>query len=165
MIFETERLIVRKLIFDDITAFHEMQSNPKVMQFATGEVKTLEEHSIEIKDLIFKYDVPSNDFWIYAIIKKSDMQFVGTVALVKDKNDDEIGYRFLEKYWGNGYATETCKGLIKYCKGLKISKLIACAVDKNIPSVKILEKLNFKPIKKFISDDIKLPETKYQLIL
>jgi RimJ/RimL family protein N-acetyltransferase len=165
MIFETERLIVRKLIFDDITAFHEMQSNPKVMQFATGEVKTLEAHSAELIDLISKYDLPNNDFWIYAIVRKTDNQFVGTVALVKEEKDDEIGYRFLEKYWGNGYATETCKGLILYCKQINIIKLIAYAVDENISSVKILERLHFKEIYKFISDDIKLPETKYELIL
>lgn len=38
-------------------------------------------------------------------------------------------------------------------------------VDENIASAKILEKLNFKVVKKFISDDIHLPETKYELEL
>ena len=41
MIFETQRLIVRKLIFSDLNAFHEMQSNLDVMRFADGEVKSL----------------------------------------------------------------------------------------------------------------------------
>ncbi|WP_298781673.1 GNAT family N-acetyltransferase [uncultured Polaribacter sp.] len=165
MIFETERLIVRKLVFDDLLAFHEMQSNPKVMQFADGDIKSFDEHEIEIKELINKYNLPNNDFWIYAVERKTDHQFVGTVALVKDKREDEIGYRFLEKYWANGYASEICKGLILYCKKLKMNKLIAYAIDKNIASVKILERLNFKIVHRFISDDIKLPETKYELIL
>ena len=165
MIFETERLIVRKLIIDDLHAFHEMQSNPKVMQFADGEVKSLEAHEIELKDLISKYENPKNDFWIYAIIDKSSKNFVGTVALVKDGIDDEIGYRFLEKYWGRGFGSEICEGLITYCKSIGIKKIIGYVVDKNIASAKILEKFNFKVIKKFVSEDINLPETKYELKL
>ena len=99
MIFKTERLIVRKLILNDLDAFHEMQSNPKVMQFATGDVKSLNEHFIELKELIYKYEITHNNFWIYAIEDSISKQFVGTLALVKDDVDDEIGYRFLEKYW------------------------------------------------------------------
>jgi len=165
MIFETERLIVRKLILSDLNAFHEMQSNLKVMQFADGDVKSLTEHKEELNALIHKYTLANNDFWIYAIIRKSDYQFIGTLALVKDGKDDEIGYRFLEKYWGTGYGFEVCEATIRYCKKLGIKKLVGYVVDENIASVKILEKLNFRVVKKFISDDIQLPETKYELKL
>lgn len=165
MIFETERLIVRKLILEDLRAFHEMQSNPKVMQYATGDVKSLLEHERELKILIEKYAEPNNDFWIYTIERKEDTAFVGTVALVKDGKDDEIGYRFLEKYWKKGYATEICDGLIKYCKQVGMKKIIGYVVDVNIASAKVLEKFHFKEIKKFVSEDIGLPETKYELVL
>ncbi|CAL2081868.1 GNAT family N-acetyltransferase [Tenacibaculum sp. 190524A02b] len=165
VIFETERLIVRKLILEDLDGFHEMQSNPKVMQYADGEVKSYLEHKSELISLIDKYTIPDNDFWIYAIVRKSDVTFVGTVALVKDGTDDEIGYRFLETYWGNGYATEICKGLISYCKSIGMKKLIGYVVDKNIASAKILERYNFTLVKRFVSEDIGLPESKYELIL
>ena len=165
MIFETERLIVRKLIDVDLTPFHKMQSNPKVMQYATGNVKSLEAHKIELRELIEKYDQANNDFWIYAIICKEDHKFIGTVALVKDGDDDEIGYRFLEKYWNRGYATEVCGGLIAYCKSIGMRKLIGSVVNENVASAKILERFNFKKVKQFISDDIQLPETKYELEL
>ena len=49
MIFETERLLVRKLVLDDLEAFHEMQSNDNVMQFVDGETKTFEEHLVELQ--------------------------------------------------------------------------------------------------------------------
>lgn len=165
VIFETERLIVRKLILEDLDGFHEMQSNPKVMQYADGEVKSYSEHKSELISLINKYTIPDNDFWIYAIVRKSDATFVGTVALVKDGTDDEIGYRFLEKYWGNGFATEICKELISYCKSIGMKKLIGYVVDKNIASAKILERYNFTLVKRFVSEDIGLPESKYELIL
>ncbi len=165
MIFETERLNVRRLILQDLDGFHEMQSNPKVMQYADGEVKSYEEHKKELNELIKKYNKKGNDFWIYAVERKEDKEFVGTVALVKDDGDDEIGYRFLEKHWGNGYATEICDGLIKYCRSIGMKKLVGYVVDKNIASAIILKKYNFKIVKQFVSDDIGLPETKYELNL
>lgn len=165
MIFETERLRVRKLNFSDIKPFFQLESNSKVLQYATGEVKTFIEAEKELKNLIEKYSVPKNDFWIYAIEQKSDSKFIGTLALVKDEEDDEIGYRFIEDYWGKGFATEICEGLIAYCKSVGMQKIIGYVVDKNEASAKILERFNFKIVKKFISEDIKLPETKYELYL
>lgn len=165
MIFETQRLIVRKLILADLKAFHTLESNPNVLKYATGDVKSFEENKKELNNLIAKYNSINNDFWIYAIVRKLDKEFIGTVALVKDNLDDEIGYRFIEEYWGFGYASEICEALILYCKTIGIKKIIASVVDENIASAKVLEKYNFKIVKKFISDDIQLPETKYELIL
>ena len=165
MIFETERLIVRRLILGDLNAFHKLESNPFVLKYATGDVKTLEENKIELTALISKYDKNQNDFWIYAIHRKLDNKFVGTVALVKDNLDDEIGYRFLEEFWNLGYGSETCKGLVSYCRNLNMVKIIAYVIDKNRASAKIVENNGFKIVKKFVNDDIKLPETKYELFL
>jgi len=142
-----------------------MQSNPKVMQFADGDVKSLEAHTIELNVLISKYTLADNDFWIYAIVRKSDSKFVGTVALVKDGKEDEIGYRFLERYWGNGYATEICGGLIAYCKSIGLQKIIGYVVDKNSVSVRILERFKFKKVTQFIGKESQLPESKYEVYL
>jgi RimJ/RimL family protein N-acetyltransferase len=166
MIFETERLVIRSLLISDLDSFFELESNPKVLQYATGEVKTLLECEKELNELIEKYDSDKNDFWIYGIERKIDKQFIGTLALVKDDaGDDEIGYRFIERFWGNGYASELCEGLIIYCKQIGMKKIIGNVVNENIASEKILLKYGFEKVKEFISEDIGLPETKYQLIL
>jgi len=102
-IFETEKLSVRKLKLSDFKPFHKMQSNSNVMQYVRGKAMTYQENKEELPKLIEFYGKPDNDFWIYAIERKVDMVFIGTIAFVKDDNkDDEIGYRFLEKYWGKG---------------------------------------------------------------
>ena len=166
MIFETKRLLVRKLKHSDIEGFFELESNPKVLQYATGDPKNYKESKEDLEQLIKRYDIPKNDFWIYAVENKENELFIGTVALVKDdEGNDEIGYRFIERFWGNGYATEICEGLIPYCKSIGMKKLIGCVVDVNVASAKILERFGFKEIEKFVSDDIGLPETKYELIL
>jgi len=85
---------------------------------------------------------------------KNDSTFVGTVALVKDHHeDDEIGYRFLEKYWGNGYGFEIAEGLVHYCKRIGMSKIIANVVNKNEASTKIIKKLGFEFVGDFMCDD------------
>ena len=166
MIFETERLLVRKLVLKDLQPFYALESNPLVLQYATGEVKTVEECKKELHELIRKYNIKDNDFWIYAIEHKKTKSFLGTLALVKDEqNEDEIGYRFIREYWGNGLGYEICEGLIAYAKQIKMIKLIGNVVNENIASAKILEKLNFKPVHQFVSKDIGLPETKYELKL
>lgn len=165
IIFETERLLIRKLLLNDLTPFHTMESNPKVLQYATGEVKSLEANKKELEGLIEKYDIKENDFWIYGVERKLDGEFIGTLALVKDGVDDEIGYRFLEKYWSLGYGLELCMGLIDYCRFIGMPKIIGYVIDVNRASSKILEKCNFQVVEKGIEPRSKLAETKYELIL
>ncbi len=164
MIFETERLIVRRLILDDLNEFHRLESNPNVLKYAEGNVKTRHQNKEELQDLINKYDVLNNDFWIYAIENKQNHKFIGTVALVKDNLDDEIGYRFLEQYWGNGYGLEICQGLISYCKEIGLKKIIGYVVDANVASSKILKKCGFKIVDTFFNAN-QQQETKYILYL
>ena len=166
VIFETNRLMVRKLQMSDLDPFHTMQSNPKVMQYADVEVKSLKAHKKELQDLIGYYQKEKNDFWIYAIERKEDQKFIGTLAFVKDdQQDDEIGFRFLQKYWGLGYGSEIGLALIDYCRFVNMPKLIGYVIDKNIASAKILQKLGFEAVEKGIEKETGLPETKYQLKL
>lgn len=164
MIFETERLLIRKLQLIDLTGFHELESNPNVLKFADGEVKTFHQNKKELLDLIAKYALFENDFWIYAIERKSDKQFLGTLAFVKNGKEDEIGYRFLEKFWKKGYGLELCKATVNYCKQLGLKKIIAYVVDKNIASVKIIKKNNFKVVDHLVNEKHQ-KETKYCLEL
>ncbi|WP_240915489.1 GNAT family N-acetyltransferase [Polaribacter sp. 20A6] len=164
MIFETERLIIRRLCVEDIDAFHKLESNANVLKYATGNPKSYIENETELKTLILKYNTSKNNFWIYAIIRKLDNQFIGTLALVKDNLDDEIGYRFLEEFWKLGYGAEACVGLIAYCKKLKMDKIVGYVVDENIASAKILKNNNFKIKNTFINDE-GMAETKYELYL
>ncbi|MBL4604261.1 MAG: GNAT family N-acetyltransferase [Flavobacteriaceae bacterium] len=166
IIFETEHLLVRRLVLSDLTPFHVMESNPKVLQYATGEVKSLEAHEKELEELIVKYSIPRNDFWIYAIERKSDLNFIGTIAFVKDNNGhNEIGYRFLEKYWKNGYGTEIVRGMVLYCKEMGLRSLMAYVAYENIASDKIIKKAGFTYLEDSFCEEAKVKERKYTLEL
>ena len=165
IIFETERLFVKELILGDLTLFHKMQSNYNVMRFVRGKAMTYDENKQELENLIKKYTEKENDFWIFAVKIKLNNIFLGTVAVVNDGEDDEIGYRLLEEHWGCGYGYEVSKGLIEYCKAQKINKIVAYAALDNIASTKILKKLNFTFVKNLIAEDLGIPERKFELIL
>ena len=157
MIFETNRLSIRKLTQDDFQAFHEMQNNPKVLEFVVGRGFTEEENRKQLKGCIEKYSKLDNDFWVWAVIRKSDNEFVGTCAVIgdKDENSNEIGYRFLEKYWGNGYGSEICNGLINHCIDSMNLKSIFATVDvRNIGSVKILDNSKLPFIKEYMNEGV-----------
>lgn len=154
IIFGTKRLLVRPLHLNDFDPFHEMQGSFKVMQYTTGRALTREENKGQLNGVIERYDQPGNEFWVWAVEERSGGRFVGTCALIKnDKGEYEIGYRFLEKYWGNGFGKEITRGLIEY--GLAqpgIEELVAYVNKENIPSVKILD-ATFRFEKEFFNEE------------
>ncbi|GLR18341.1 GNAT family N-acetyltransferase [Portibacter lacus] len=144
-IFDTERLLVRRLISTDIGPFHEMQGNIEVMKYAGGKANSMEE---DIKDLAYVmgcYDKPDNDFWVWAAVDKGREECIGTIALVKDKEENwEIGFRLPQSQWGKGYATELVEGLIKLCESIDgLDNIIAYVDLRNVGSQKVLSKTGF----------------------
>lgn len=151
MVFQTSRLLVRQLTYDDFEPFHEMQSNLNVMQYASGKAQSLEENKADLKKVINHYSAENNGFWVWAIEGKSNGELIGTAAMIVDeKNEGEIGYRLLEKYWGNGFASETLKDLIDFgFEKMKLKAIYANVDMRNIASVKMLD----KSILKFIGEE------------
>ena len=143
-VFETERLLVRNLIIEDLDGFHEMQSDPLVMRYVMGKPCDRQQNEAELKRCIECYDQPDNDFWIWAIVEKATGAFVGTCAVVPDttrpERNPEIGFRFIRASWGKGFGKESADGLIQYCiEERQVPALIAYVDTRNVASVKILE--------------------------
>lgn len=155
MIFETPRLQIRPLTIADLEPFHEMQGNTRVMQYTTGRAMTREENEKSLTQVIGAYAIPENTFRVWAVERKSDREFLGTCALIlNEKGENEIGYRFLEKYWGNGYGKEIISGLIQYARDeLRLESLVAYVSKKNIASVKLLDRSAFQFINEFFNEE------------
>ena len=154
MIFETKRLRVRKLTILDINDFHKMQSNMNVMCYITGKPATFKESVDKLNLWIERYDSKVMD-WPFAIELICDNNFVGICGIIED---NEIGYRFLEEFWGNGFGTELVEGIIKYSKKLGLKDLIAEVIIENIRSFKILKNAGFIVENEQICKHTKLPE-------
>lgn len=162
MIFETARLVIRPLTIDDLEEFHDMQSNPKVMQHVGGKALSWEENRQDLQEVIEAYAKPNNTFWVWAIMSKADQVLVGTCALVfNDKGENEIGFRFREKFWGQGFGREVTEALLRYgLESMHLGSIVAYVDKENIASVKILEKcMNFN--QEFYNEQEKCVDRKY----
>lgn len=157
-IFETPRLSIRLLRMEDFPPFFEMQGNPKVHIYTGSSADDEATAKKDLEHCIACYSKADNDWWIWAIERKSDGEFVGTCAVVPcdcevTGEGMEIGYRFLEKYWGNGYASEICDPLIDHALGEMQLPWIFAQVDiLNKPSVKILERSQLEFVKEYYNE-------------
>lgn len=122
--------------------FAELEANPNVVMYTGYPTATFEEAVKDLDFILENYEMDLPEKLIYSVIHKDSNDFLGTVALLPFKDKTwEIGYRFLERYWGKGYASELVPALIQY--GLsqpQIDKIYAEADVKNTASIKILER-------------------------
>ena len=153
---ETERLLLRALDLSDAEGMFELDSNPNVHIFVGKKpVKHIEESVDQIKNIQHQYKTFGTGRW--AVVLKETNEFIGwsgikfiTNEINNHKDFYEIGYRFTEKHWGKGYATEAGKAFIDYAFNImKVDALYAYADEGNQNSRKILEKLGLQYINSF----------------
>ncbi len=85
----------------------------------------------------------------YDFAVKKDGKLIGELCLYNFDffGTAELGFRFIPKEQGNGYATESATALIDYAfNKLKVTYLKARAFKENLPSNKLLTKLGFNKI-------------------
>lgn len=133
MVFETNRLIIRKWKKEDYKDLFEYCSDCNVTKFLTFPTYTNTDAAVErINCLLEKYNdgSPIQD---YCIELKGKSKVIGAIGVVKYKESNqgevEIGYVLNPKFQGNGYMTEALKGMFKYIKENKIAKRIVCCHD------------------------------------
>jgi [ribosomal protein S5]-alanine N-acetyltransferase len=74
-------------------------------------------------------------------IKESDL-LVGCISLMNfSHRETEIGYWVGVDYWGNGYATEACKAIVRFGFGaMKLDRVHAHHLSRNPASGRVLAK-------------------------
>ncbi|MTH18133.1 GNAT family N-acetyltransferase [Flavobacterium sp. LC2016-01] len=153
---ETERLLLRELLLSDVDGMFELDSNPNVHIFLGNKpVTTIEQSAAYIENLHQQYKDFGTGRW--AVILKETNEFIGwsgikfiTDEINNHQNFYEIGYRFIEKHWGKGYATEAGKAFIDHAfNEMKVDSVYAYADEGNQNSRKILEKLGLQFVNSF----------------
>jgi ribosomal-protein-alanine N-acetyltransferase len=152
-IIETNRCYLRELSVVDAQHFYDLNADAEVIKY-TGD-KAFGNVS-EAKSFLENY----NQYELYgygrwAVIKKSDNEFLGWCGLKYSPDLDEVdlGFRFFRKHWNQGYATETAKACIDYgFNHLQLTKIVGRAMEANIGSIKVLEKAGLTFVGKFDFD-------------
>lgn len=148
---QTERLLIRELEEKDDLDLFEMDSDPDVHRFIENKPV---QHIEEIRTVISRLKKQYQEFGIarWAVVDKYSNECVGWAGLKyigepinNRRNFYELGYRFKQKHWGKGFATESCRAILDYgFKNLPIQEIYAITHPQNLNSMNVLQKLGFE---------------------
>ena len=138
MNLETERLIIRDFKLSDIDDLYEIFSDDEVMEY-------IEPVYDRNKTFNFLKDFCIENKGAFACVNKENEKVIGYIIFNEYEDKVyELGWIFNKLYWGNGYAYESCKAVIKYAfSEMKIHKIFSETVD-NIKSVNLMKKLGMQ---------------------
>jgi ribosomal-protein-alanine N-acetyltransferase len=81
--------------------------------------------------------------YTFAVLRKSDGTLVGACG-VHPERGHELGYWMGRPYWGQGFATEAARRVVRFAfEDLNAKKVIAGWYEDNPASGRVLEKLGF----------------------
>lgn len=138
----TRRMRLRPPRPDDLEDIYRLGSSSRVMRYITpGQTQSREEAKKDLR----KRMASAGDRLGYWIAEEKDTgKFIGWMALkhLNKSADIELGYRFLEEYWGRGLATEGSFKILDYAfRTLELERVVAVAVEENRASTRVMEKV------------------------
>ncbi|HEY7810150.1 MAG TPA: GNAT family N-acetyltransferase [Allosphingosinicella sp.] len=144
---ETERLTLRNWRPEDVVAFDTYTNTENVMRWLGG-VRTREALEAVVQDRFIRWQERlGHTFWV--VERKSDGAFLGFCGLkIADDGGSpvdgnvEVGWRFREDVWGQGYAKEAAAASLDFAFDIMgVRQVIALTVEGNAPSWGLMERL------------------------
>lgn len=164
---DSQRLTYRLINKNDAQALFDLDNDPEVMRYITLGKTTPMEDVINIAIPRFeKYTNAEQGWGLWKVDIKATNTFIGWV-LVRPFNffsespefdNLELGWRFMQKSWGQGYATEAAlsvqNALIELAKSGKsqVTTLSAIANVENIGSISVMKKLGMTYQKTYVEE-------------
>lgn len=144
-ILETKRLILRRMVLEDLDDLFALYRDPEVRRYFPEGTLTQDETKEEIEWFLNGHpDNPQLGLW--ATIHKETNRFIGRCGLLPwfiDQNHEvEVAYLLSKADWGQGLGTEAAQGIVQYAfENLQLSRLI-CLVDReNQASIRVALKI------------------------
>ena len=153
LIYETDRLILKVL---------RPEAAKKVLCFYLDNKELFEKYEASRPDnfytvkyqksvLLCEYNltVQLSAVRFYVFLKDDPDRIIGTICfrdITRSIYDScEVGYKFDERFWHHGYATESLiEGIDIMFGDLGLHRITACVMPGNTPSIRLLESLYFK---------------------
>ena len=155
MCLETKRLALRRFTTADAENLLALDSDPAVMRYLSGG-KPTPRHMIEqevLPQFLRSYE-RGDGFGVFAAQLKATGEFLGWFSYRPDRDggidEASLGYRLRQPAWGNGYATEGARALLR--KGfteLGVRRVSATTYEENLASRRVMEKLGMKLVRTY----------------
>ena len=134
-------MLLRRMEMSDVDNLMGIFSDPVAMRYYPA-TKSRGEAEAWVRWTLESYRNHGFGQWV-AILKDSG-EFAGqcglTVQEVEGKEEVEIGYLFLRRFWGRGLATEAARKVRDHGFALGYRRLISIIDPANFPSRRVAEK-------------------------
>jgi len=146
-VLETDRLILRRLSSGDAEFILRLLNEPSWLRFIGDKgVRSVEDaRAYILKGPVEMYS--RLGFGLYLVELKEEGSPVGICGLIKRDSleDVDIGFAFLPRYWGRGYAYEAASAVMAYGgKVLGLKRIVAVTSADNDSSARLLKKLGLR---------------------
>ena len=161
IILETKRLLLRRLVMDDLGALFLLYSDPEIRRYFSEGILNYEETREELEWFLNGHPKhPQLGLW--ATIHKETEKFIGRCGLlpwtIEGHDEVEVAYLLDKAYWGQGLATEAAQAIAEYAFAhLHLSRLICLIDPANKASRKVAENIGMtleKEVEEIAGDGI-----------
>ncbi len=146
MILETARLTMREAEVEDAPFILELLNAPGFIQgIGDRGVRDLDQARDYIETRIIG-SYRDHGFGMWVVTPKDAHEPIGLAGLVKRDvlPHVDLGYAFLERCWGRGYAQEAAMAVLGHARGpLGLETVAAIVNPDNLASRRVLEKTGF----------------------
>jgi ribosomal-protein-alanine N-acetyltransferase len=141
VVLETDRLLLRTFTEDDAALLYELNLDPEVTRYTLDPMTNVEHAKKVLVEIILpQYALYNHGRW--AVHLKPGLEFIGWSGLkyIPERDEIDLGYRFMKKFWGKGYATESAYACLQYgFQRLNMQRIIGRALPGNRGSIRVLE--------------------------
>lgn len=144
----TQRLYLEPVTVNDHAFVQELVNTAGWLRFIGDRNVHSEEDAVAYIQKI--QSMPNLVYWVAR--RKEDQQPAGIISFIKRDylEDYDLGFAFLPRYHGQGYAKEAALGVMEALKTFpELQRLLATTLPENEPSVFLLQKLGFSFVKQF----------------
>lgn len=146
VLIETERLALSELTADDAPFILELLMSRGFREnIGDRGVRDLESAGGYIERARAGY--AANGFGLWRCDLRATGEAAGICGLVKRDGLEhpDVGYAFLERFWGTGLATEAAAACVAYGRGaLGIPVIVAITTPANLGSIAVLKKIGLR---------------------
>jgi RimJ/RimL family protein N-acetyltransferase len=145
MILETERLILRCFVPNDLDDLFELYQDEEIRRYFPEGVLSFDQTKEELEWFLNGHPrFPALGLW--ATLNKKTGEFMGRCGLlpwtIEDRHEVEVAYMLGKKFWGQGFASEAALAIVRHAfEQLNLSRLICLIDPENLASVKVAQRI------------------------
>ncbi|MBV7338225.1 GNAT family N-acetyltransferase [Chloroflexi bacterium TSY] len=144
--FSTDRLRAVCMSLGDFDKLCQMHQDPNVMA-TLGGVRTKEMTRQFLEEKLAQWDAHGFGYWMFH--HKREGHFVGRGGLqyldVGGNREVEVGYSVLQPYWGQGFATEMARAMLKVgFEQVDLDEIVCFTLTTNHASRRVMQKVGFQ---------------------